>query len=71
MTSQGRRKVRKSEGGGYLFGALFSGWMKSRRGKIVAMVIMIVIVLLSSGGGYLRVGMCCWGVGGEGELNIA
>ena len=45
--------------------------MKSRRGKIVAMVIIIVIVLLSSGGGYLRVGMCCWGVGGEGELNIA
>ena len=45
--------------------------MKSRRGKIVAMVIIIVIVLLSSRGGYLRVGMCCWGVGGEGELNIA
>ena len=35
------------------------------------MVIIIVIVLLSSGGGYLRVGMCCRGVGGEGELNIA
>ena len=58
-------------GWGYLFGALISGWMKSWRGKIVAMVIMIVIVLLSSGGGYLRVGMCCWGVGGEGELKIA
>ena len=45
--------------------------MKSWRGKIVAMVIMIVIVLLSSGGGYRRVGTCCWGVGGEGELKIA
>ena len=53
-------------------GVLIGGWMKSWRGKIVAMVIMIVIVLLSSaGGGYLRVGMCCWGVGGEGEIKIA
>ena len=40
--------------------------MNSRRGKIVVMVIMIVIVLLSSGGEYLRVGMCCWGLGGGG-----
>ena len=59
------------EEGGYLFGALFREWMKSRRGKIVAIMIMIVIVLLNSGGGYLRVGMCCRGVRGEGELNIA
>ena len=48
----------------YLFGAFVSGWVKRRRGEIVAVgiVIMIVIVLLSGGGGQkqLRVGMCWW-----------
>ena len=49
----------------YLFGAFVSGWVKRRRGEIVAVgiVIMIVIVLLSGGGGQkqLRVDMCWWG----------
>ena len=49
----------------YLFGVFVSGWVKRRRGVIVAVGIvnMILIVLLNGGGGQkqLRVNMCWWG----------
>ena len=50
----------------YLFGAFISGWMKRRRGKIVAMGIMIVIVLRSGGGADSLEGICAAG-GRRGE----
>ena len=55
----------------YSFGALISGWMKRRRGKIVTMVIGIGIVLLSSMRGGDLEWICAAGDWGEGETKIA
>ena len=52
----------------YLLGAFISGWMKRRRGKIVAVEIMIVIVLLNGGRGD-NLEWICAAVGRGGDKN--